>query len=113
MRTNSSTLSRVAVAMLLLTSTTVLANLIHDRLMASSEKERNEKLSYAVQDEGCRVTRSFFQGLDKSRNAFWNVACSNGKKLVIMIKNDRQGSTKVLECGVMKAMGGAECFKKF
>lgn len=85
----------------------------HDKLAALSEKERNEKLSYAVQDEGCRVTRSFFQGLDKSGNAFWNVACANRETRVIMIRNDAQGSTRVLECGVMKAMGGTECFKKF
>jgi hypothetical protein len=89
------------------------ANPIHDKLAALSEKERNDRLTYAVQDEGCRVTRSFFQGFDKAGNAFWNVACANRKTLVIMIKNDAQGSTRVLECAFMKAMGGTECFKKF
>jgi NaMN:DMB phosphoribosyltransferase len=89
------------------------SNPIHDKLAALSETERNERLSVVVLDERCRVTRSFFQGMDKSGNAHWNVACANGKTLVIMINNDARGSTRVLECGVMKAVGGTECFKKF
>jgi hypothetical protein len=88
-------------------------NAIHDKLVALSEKERNDKLSYVAQDEGCRVTRSFFQGFDKSGSAHWNVMCANGKSFAIVIKNDAQRSTRVLECVVIKAMGGAECFKKF
>ncbi len=100
-------------AAIVLSGTTALANPIHDKLMALSERERNEKLRDVVQDEGCRVTRSFFRGLDKAANAFWNVACSNRKTFSIMIRNDSQGSTRILECDVIKAMGGPECFQKF
>lgn len=77
-----------------LSATIASSNPIHDKLAVSSENEQNEKLSYAVQDERCRVTRSFFQGFDKSGNAFWNVACANRKTLVIMIKNDAQGQPR-------------------
>ena len=78
-----------------------------------SETERNTILSYAVQEERCRVTQSFFQGFDTSGSAFWNVACANRKTLSIMINNDARGSTRVLGCSTIKAMGGTECFKKF
>jgi hypothetical protein len=97
----------------ILTARTAASNPIHAKLVALPEKERNAMLTYAVQDERCRVTRSFFQGLDKSGDAHWNVACDDGRTFAIRIKNDAQGSTTVLECRVIKAMGGTDCFKKF
>jgi hypothetical protein len=81
--------------------------------MVLSEVARNAALGYAVQDEGCRVTRSFFQGLDKAGAAFWNVTCSNGKAFSIMIENNSRGSTQVLECEMLKAVSGVECFRRF
>jgi len=83
--------------------------------MRLSDAGRNDELSalMALSAEDCRVTRNFFQGFDKSRNATWNVACSNGKKLAITIYNDATGSTKILDCSVLKALANVECFKKF
>ena len=52
------------------------------------------------------------QGMDKTGAAIWNVACSNKSSYVIMVYNDAQGSTKILDCAVLKAVGGGECFKK-
>ena len=51
--------------------------------------------------------------MTKAGDVFWNVACRNGKAYSIMINNDTDGSTKILSCAVIKAVNGAECFKKF
>ena len=88
-------------------------NSAHDAMAALSERDRNARLSYALQDESCRVTRSFFQGFDKSGAASWNVACANGKTLSILINNDARGSSRILDCAVLKALANVECFKKF
>jgi hypothetical protein len=88
-------------------------NRFHAKLVAVSEKERNDRLSVVVVAESCRVIRSFFQGFDPSGGAHWNVACSNGKAFVVLINNDARGSTRVMECEILKITGGRECFKKF
>ena len=63
--------------------------------------------------ESCNVTRSFFQGIDGRGNAFWNVACSNKKTIGVMMYDDRSGSTKIIECKILKAVGATPCFQKF
>jgi hypothetical protein len=67
----------------------------------------------AASGERCKVERSFYQGKTKSQDVFWNVACSGGKSYSIMIKNNKQGSTQILNCDVMRAVAKVECFKKF
>jgi hypothetical protein len=88
-------------------------NPTHEAMTALSERDRNARLSYALRDERCQVTRSFFQGSDKFGGASWNVACANGEALSILINNDARGSTRILECSVLKAVANIECFKKF
>jgi hypothetical protein len=93
----------------------VLANPAHDKLIALDEADRAVALAMMLHRSGerCVVSRTFFQGLDKERNAYWNVGCDKRGPLLIQIRNDRDGSTRILECSTVKAMGGAECFKKF
>ena len=93
-----------------------LANKAHGMIEKMPDKDRNSTLTTFLKNSGedCgSVTRNFFQGFDKSRNAFWNVACSNKKSYVIMINNDSVGSTKIMSCAVLKAVNAGECFKKF
>lgn len=87
-------------------------NPTHEAMAKLSASDRNERLSVVLRDEGCRVTRSFFQGFDKSGGATWNVACAKGPALSILIKNDTKGSTRVVECATLKAFR-VECFKRF
>jgi hypothetical protein len=61
--------------------------------------------------ENCVVTRTFLQGT-RYGDAYWNVACSNGKAFVVKVADDAKGSTRVLDCAVVKAMGD-RCFTKF
>lgn len=84
-------------------------NKAHDLLARQSDARRNQTLSAFLTKSGERcdfVERTFFQGLDKSRSAFWNVACHSGERYLITVSNDAKGSTKVLDCGLLKAVAG-------
>ena len=91
------------------------ANPAHVRLTAMSELERSELLAVFVESSGhaCRtVSRTFYQGDDSKGHAFWNVECSGREAYVVQIKNDVQGSTTVMSCRRLRAVGGSACFKK-
>ena len=93
-----------------------LANKAHGMIEKMSDKDKNNTFTTFLKNSGedCgSVTRNFFQGFDKSRNAFWNVSCINKKSYVIMINNDSVGSTKIMGCALLKAVNAGECFKKF
>lgn len=90
------------------------ANQAHDRVTAMSEVDRSAALARIVESSGhaCRtVARTFFQGEDAKGNVFWNIECEEGRSYAVLIKNDVGGSTRVLSCARLKAMGGGECFK--
>lgn len=91
------------------------ANPAQDRLAAMSEVERSEALAVFIESGGhsCRtVARTFFQGEDAKGNVFWNVTCAGGESYVVVIKNDVPGSTRVMSCRRLRAVAGADCFKK-
>jgi hypothetical protein len=91
------------------------ANPAHDRLAAMSELNRSELLAVFVESSGhvCRtVARTFYQGEDSKGNVFWNVECGDGEAYVVQIKNDVPGSTTVINCRRLRAVGGSACFKK-
>jgi len=91
-------------------------NEAHERLMKMSQGDREEAFAALLKASGekCgKVTRTFFQGAASNGDAFWNVACSNGGPLSIQINADKEGSTKILECSVLKAINAGECFKAF
>lgn len=105
-----------ALVLSLFLSASAVANEAHDRLSRMSEAERNKVFAVFMQRSGepCgRVSKSFFQGLDKKRNAFWSIACSNRQSFQVMIYNDSAGSTKILECSILKTVAKVDCFKKF
>lgn len=97
------------------TGVVAFANPAQDRLAGMPEVERSEALAVFVESGGhpCRtVARTFFQGADAKGNVFWNVACAGGESYVVVIKNDVPGSTRVMNCRRLRAVAGADCFKK-
>lgn len=91
------------------------ANPAQDRLASMPEVERSEALAVFVESGGhrCRtVARTFFQGEDAKGNVFWDVECDGGESYVVVIKNDVPGSTRVMSCRRLRAVVGADCFKK-
>lgn len=100
--------------LLLCISGVVSANEAQDRLSRLSYSKRNTVFTEILREESCgQVKLNFFQGVSSDGSAFWNVICSNGNRLAIMIENDRLGSTKVLECDILKVVVKVDCFKKF
>ncbi len=89
------------------------ANEGHQLLLSQSKAERAITLAGILQTSGkacAEVSRSFLQGTDENRAAYWNAECAGGETYVIQIPVSNQ--TRVLECKIM-AMIGVECFTRF
>ena len=92
------------------------ANPAHERLSSMSEQERRSALAAFLVKSGEKcpvVTKTFYQGSDKKGSAMWNAACTGGGSFVIQVNNDSKGSTRILNCNVLKAVNGGACFTKF
>jgi len=96
-------------------SSSVHANPAHKHVSGLSDAERKAFFERFLKQSGenCNVTRAFYQGSTKRGDAFWNVACKGKDGFSVMINNDARGSTKIMECRLMKTVGGTPCFKKF
>lgn len=73
------------------------ANEAHMRLSELPDKERNAMFAAVLADKCGAVTRTFFQGFDKKRTAYWSVACGKKRAYMISIENDAMGPTKILD----------------
>ena len=97
-------------------STPSTQNVANDRLLALPKSQQVVMLGKIV-PEGCKGVSAFYQGIGKSGiengKAFWSLRCSNGRTYEVEIEPDATGSTSILECSVLKAVKGGECFKKF
>jgi hypothetical protein len=100
----------------------------NDWLLAHSGRERADRLGRSVGD-GCKGQAAFYQGTSKTKprnpdprpevpvlpgnenDAFWNVKCADGRSFVVEVHPN--GSGKVLECAVLKALHAGECFKRY
>ena len=100
---------------LLVFCTPALANEAQKLLMQFPPNKQAYALAHMVEtsDQRCpSASRAFYRGSDKKGNAFWGVQCANGSKYQVMIHNDAQGSTSVLDCAVYKAVTKDDCFTK-
>ena len=92
------------------------ANSTHQQLQQLGDGPRAALFARLLRSTGeacASVSRTFYQGSDRSGAAFWNVQCSGGKSWSVMIRNDATGSTRYVECEVMLRMEGAPCFRRF
>jgi hypothetical protein len=87
-------------------------NKAHDQLMLLPAGRRADMLASAV-GEGCTGLQAFHMGMGKDGAAYWSVSCANGKSYEIEIQADSTGSTRVLNCDVLKAVAKVSCFKRF
>jgi hypothetical protein len=92
--------------------TTPAPNIANARLLKFSSSEQASFLGLAV-GEGCRGVKAFYMGSSKRDEAFWSVKCSDSRKYAVMISPDSTGSTRVMECSLLKAVNAGECFKRF
>jgi hypothetical protein len=88
-------------------------NVANDKLLAKTPEDQALYLGVVV-NAGCQGTRAFYMGMSPSdHSAFWSVACRNRSSYGVQIEADAGGSTRVLECSVLKAVAGTSCFTKF
>jgi len=59
--------------------------------------------------DGCIGRKAFNMGL-ASGVGNWSVTCTNGKSYSVGIYPD--GSSKILDCSVLKSMAHVDCFKR-
>jgi hypothetical protein len=94
-------------------------NPAHDWLLSQSSTGQVNMLAKMV-GGGYRGKTAFYQGNMRSgagalpgteNDAFWSIRCYDGRSYEVEVHPD--GSGKVLECSVLKAMHAGECFKKF
>jgi hypothetical protein len=93
----------------------VAANPAHDQIYRLSESQRQGLFSKVLktEDAACSViSDTFYRGLDAQGAAYWAVHCSKGKAYQVQISPNASGSTKIMDCAVLKMMG-SECFRKF
>lgn len=89
-------------------------NKAHDRMRVLTILERNE-LFTKINNDGCRVSDHEFLGLDRERKtSFWRLDCDDQKAYMLTIRADDGGSTRTLECSVLKAVskGQDQCYLK-
>jgi hypothetical protein len=91
-------------------------NKTNQLLMALAEKDRRAFFTTIILAEALQcgeVTRTFYRGSARpSYNAVWNIGCSKGPSYSILIMSDEKGSSKIMTCGELRAIGGGECFVK-
>lgn len=106
-------------------------NPANDRLLALPQSDQAAALG-AIAGEGCVGYRAFYMGIFSSKSphqtkeeqrlaailsmdheAFWSVGCTNGASYEVGISADAAGSTKVLDCSVLRAIAKTDCFVRF
>ena len=86
-------------------------NAANDLMLAKSADEQALALGL-VAGEGCHGRRAFYMGISPTdHSAYWSVRCSNGRSYEVQIAADSTGSTRILDCAVVKALN-MNCFKK-
>jgi len=106
-------------------------NPANDKLLALPQSEQASVLG-TIAGAGCVGNRAFYMGifsrtqpgqtkkeqqlaaiLQMDHNAFWSVGCTNGASYEVEISADEAGSTKVVNCSVLKVVGHSDCFVRF
>ena len=90
-------------------------NITHLMLLKGTPSEQAVFLGSAVNSVGdkCTGEKAFYSGSGSDNAAYWSVRCTSGAEYVVQILPDAVGSASVLECGLLKSLGGSECFKSF
>jgi len=103
------------ISVFVLTGEVAFANPAHEILSGLSYEKRNVAFTEFMRKNGedCEVIKSFFQGFDNERNAYWNVACKRRGAWVIQVMPNKTGSTRIMPCSIQKSLTRTECFKTF
>ena len=88
-------------------------NAANTHLLSSAPEARATILGEAV-GGGCVAKTPFYMGMAGSGFAkdkgFWSIRCQDHREFVVEVNPD--GTSSILECAVLKRVGGGECFKR-
>lgn len=90
-----------------------IGNPANDKMLALLPSEQASALGDVVK-AGCVGNRAFYMGMSrKDHSAYWSVGCTNGKSYEVEIHADQAGSTRVLDCAILKLVAKVSCFVRF
>jgi hypothetical protein len=99
-------------ATLLATTTALAANGANDYLLSVKPQVQAATLAKAV-GTNCTGQTAFYMGIGKSGisqgKGFWSVRCADGRPFMVQVNPN--GTSSVLECGVLKRLNTGTCFK--
>jgi hypothetical protein len=86
-------------------------NVGHAWLLKQTDEARGEMLAGVLEGSGkpCTPVKTFFQGIDKENQAYWNIRCDSMNEYAIGLPQDPAKSTRILECEMLKLVG-SECW---
>lgn len=87
----------------------------HALLAGMDEGERRRWLAGFLTANGhscARASRTFHQGRASGGEQIWNVRCVPGAEYGLMIEADREGSTTIARCAVLR-QAGSPCWVRF
>ena len=88
-------------------------NRTNDMMLASPESVQllalQANVNHAYPEDQCTGTRVFYMGVG-DQEGYWTIGCSNGRSYEIRVKNDTEGTSEVVDCQLLKALGVDACF---
>jgi hypothetical protein len=90
-------------------SVTRIGNPSQDVLSRLSESQQALLLGKAVP---CTGTYAFFMGSGSQNKAYWSLRCADGRSYEVELA-PKAAESKVLDCSVLSAVSGVQCFKSF
>ena len=91
------------------------ANRWFDQIFGYSEQEKIRFLTIvtsSVPGISCAVTKYFMRGIDWDTAAFYiAVKCKNGEEYHVSIEDDKEGTSRVLECDVFETVTKESCWE--
>jgi hypothetical protein len=105
--------ARLALCIVVCVQPAMAENAANAHLLSLAPEARATILGKTV-GEGCVGKTAFYMGMAESGLAkdkgFWSIRCQDNRAFVVEVNPD--GTTIVLECAVLKRVGGGECFKR-
>lgn len=89
-------------------------NEANDLMLSLPQDKQSSALTRFVNSAGylCIGERVFYAGIAQDRIAYWSVGCTDGHSYQVEFAPDAGGSTKILDCHILKVVGKSDCFVK-
>jgi hypothetical protein len=85
-------------------------NPAHDQFVKLTMANRLE--AFRRIETGCTHRDHEWLGIANDNSSYWRLDCAGGTAYLIRIQGDAQGTTKSVECSVLRAIGATDCYKK-